>query len=169
MNHHTQVPSSTDADLLPLPFPLGKSCTLTGNCSIWLRQLFILCTRAKYGPLSEVSRRLRGSTPGTCTRRGGVKVFHSALMSLLALQLLQLFEAHWTGGEDVQEALEPHVATQQVPIRAGGQVEQQLLHQAAVLDLEGGHVRLGHNTGDLQQALHPSVHLRAAADVFITS
>lgn len=73
--------------------------------------------------------------------------------------------AHRTGGEDVQEALEPHVATQQVPVRVGGQVEQQLLHQATVLDLEGGHVRLGHNTGDLHQALHPSVHLGAAADM----
>lgn len=64
----------------------------------------------------------------------------------------------------MQEALEPHVAAQQVPVGVGGQVEQQLLHQAAVLDLEGGHVRLGHNTGDLHQALHPSVHLEAAAD-----
>lgn len=64
----------------------------------------------------------------------------------------------------MQEALEPHVAAQQVPVGVGGQVEQQLLHQAAVLDLEGGHVRLGHNTGDLHQALHPSVHLGAAAD-----
>lgn len=64
----------------------------------------------------------------------------------------------------MQEALEPHVATQQVPVRVGGQVEQQLLHQAAVLDLKGGHVRLGHNTGDLHQALQSSVHLGAAAD-----
>lgn len=54
------------ADLLPLPLPLGKSCTLTGNCSIWLRQLFILCTRARYGPFSDESRRPRGSIPGTC-------------------------------------------------------------------------------------------------------
>lgn len=31
-----------DPYLPPVPFPLGKSCTFTGNCSIWLRQLFIL-------------------------------------------------------------------------------------------------------------------------------
>lgn len=50
--------------LLPLPFPLGKSCTLTGNCSIWLRQLFILCTSASSGPFSVGSKRPRGSCPG---------------------------------------------------------------------------------------------------------
>lgn len=51
-------------DLLPFPLPLGKSCTLTGNCSIWLKQLFILCTRAKYAPFSVGSNRVRGSIPG---------------------------------------------------------------------------------------------------------
>lgn len=52
--HHTKMCTNSwkqnvckATDLLPLPLPLGKSCTLTGNCSIWLRQLFILCTMAK--------------------------------------------------------------------------------------------------------------------------
>ena len=51
-------------DLLPLPFPEGKSCTLTGNCSIWLRQLFILCTSASRGRFSAGS--IRASCPGIC-------------------------------------------------------------------------------------------------------
>lgn len=62
----------------------------------------------------------------------------------------------------MEEAFEPHITAQQVPVGVGGQVEQQLLHQAAVLDLKGGHVRLGYDTGDLHQALHPTIHLRAA-------
>lgn len=51
-------------NLLPLPLPLGKSCTLTGNCSIWLRQLFILCTSDSRGPFSDGSRRPASSIPG---------------------------------------------------------------------------------------------------------
>lgn len=56
--------TALDKYLLPLPFPLGKSCTLTGNCSIWLRQLFILCTSDSSGPFSVRSKRPRGSCPG---------------------------------------------------------------------------------------------------------
>lgn len=54
-------------NLLPLPLPLGKSCTLTGNCSIWLRQLFILRTSDSSGPFSDGSRRPAGSIPGIWT------------------------------------------------------------------------------------------------------
>lgn len=67
--------------LLPLPLPLGKSCTLTGNCSIWLRQLFILCTSANSGPFSVGSNRNSGSCPGTCACTHTNTDSHSIKMS----------------------------------------------------------------------------------------
>lgn len=70
-DRHTEKEKNYDqvgelTDLLPLPFPEGKSCTLTGNCSIWLRQLFILCTSASRGRFSVGSKRPSGSCPGIC-------------------------------------------------------------------------------------------------------
>lgn len=88
-------------DLLPLPLPLGKSCTLTGNCSIWLRQLFILCTSARYAELFVGSRRPKGSMPGSCKAKKNLQIYRLSMranmmqitnppMSMHSFQLLEI-------------------------------------------------------------------------------
>ena len=66
---------------------------------------------------------------------------------------------HRASAEDVQEPLNALVAADGVAIAAGGQVEQHLLDQAAVLDLKRRHVRLRHDARDLHKALHTLIHL----------
>lgn len=67
--------------------------------------------------------------------------------------------SHRTASEHMEEPLKPHIAAKQVPVAVGGQVDQELLHEPAVLDLKRRHIRFWYNTGDLHQALHAAVHL----------
>lgn len=67
---------------------------------------------------------------------------------------------HRTACEHVEEPLEPHISVEQVPVTVWRQVDQKLLYEPAVLDFKWRHIRFWYNTGDLHQALHPSIHLK---------